>query len=85
MGGDYITYEVDGGKQTRIDIGHNFAGSIATTGFVPSYSGGGGGSFTVSGSASASSGAAPPDPNNPGLSIEKAHEARRAQEQGKPQ
>jgi hypothetical protein len=83
VGGDYITYEVDGGRQARIDIAHNFAGTVATGGFGPSSGGasGGGGSFTVTGSASASSSAAPPDPSNPNLSVEERMKLKRLQEQ----
>jgi len=84
VGGDYITYD-EAGRQTRIEIGHNFAGAVAT-GYVPAGGGGGdsgGGSFNVSGSASASSGAAPPDPNNPNLSVEERMKLKRLQEQQK--
>jgi hypothetical protein len=84
VGRDYITYEGDGARQTRIEVGHNFAGAVATAGgFTPSgsSSSAGGGSFTVTGSASASSSAAPPDPNNPNLSPEEKMKLRRIQEQ----
>jgi hypothetical protein len=81
VGGDYIAYEADGGHQTRIEIGRNFAGAVAAAGgFTPSSSTAGSGSFTVTGSASASSSAAPADPNNPALSVEERMKLKRLQE-----